>query len=432
MKQLLVILIIGLQFILTGCNGQLSIPQLQQPTITPEITATAVSPTSTPPVNDFSPTPAGPATLKLWLPPEFYPTPGNAAGELLQSRVEEFMQLHPEVRIELREKAMEGLGGMLDSLTTASAAAPLALPDLVAFPNSVMEIAALKGLLVAQTDFELDLKDDDWYEYARQLPNIQDKIYGLPFAGDAQLVVYRSSLLETAPISWSEVLTATLPLVFPAADPQALFTLIQYQSLDGQLYDDEGRPFLDTELLTQILTFYQSAEQSGKIPYWSTRYENDEEVWQAYNDQAADVAVIWASNYLKNIPESSLLSPIPTLNGMPYTYASGWVWSVTSPDPIKQALSVELAEFLSQKEFLAQWIVTTGYLPVRQSSILQWQNEENKAVLDKILSSAVVIPSLDTLTILGSPIKQAVVDILKQQSDPKSAAQKAADSLTSP
>lgn len=432
MRRFLAFLFIGMQFFLAGCNGQLPIPQLQQPTETPEVIVTAILSTATSQVSNISPTPPGPATLKLWLPPEFYPTPGNAAGEMLQARVEEFMKLHPEIRIELREKSMEGLGGMMDSLTTASAAAPLALPDLVALPNSMMEEAALKGLLVAQSDFELDTQDDDWYAYARQLSNVQGKTYGLPFAGDAQILVYRSSKLEIPPISWSEVLTTTLPLVFPAADPQALFTLIQYQSLGGQLYDDEGRPFLDTELLTQVLTFYQSAEQSGKIPYWLTRYENDDEIWQAYSEQTADMVVVWASDYLKNPIENSLSSPIPTSDGKPYTYASGWVWSVTSPDPIKQALSVELAEFLSQEAFLSKWVATTEYMPVRQSSLLQWQNEENRAIFNKILSSAVVIPSLDTLTILGPPIKQAVVDILKQQSDPKSAAQKAAESLTSP
>lgn len=109
MRRFLAFLFIGMQFFLAGCNGQLPIPQLQQPTETPEVIVTAILSTATSQVSNISPTPPGPATLKLWLPPEFYPTPGNAAGEMLQARVEEFMKLHPEIRIELREKSNAGL-----------------------------------------------------------------------------------------------------------------------------------------------------------------------------------------------------------------------------------------------------------------------------------------------------------------------------------
>jgi len=433
MKYLsLLITLILLVSVLVGCTEQPFATGTSQPTMQVDATKTLNSPTETPKTNGTSPTPSGTAVIKIWLPPEFYPTPGNISGEMLQNRLNNFMKLHPEIRVELREKALDGVGGMLDSLITASAAAPLALPDLVALPNATMDVAATKGLLQSETDFTDNLQNDDWYEYARQVPIVQNKSYGLPFAGDTQLLVYRPNKLETVPISWSEVLTSTTSLVFPAADPLAIFTLIQYQSLGGQLYDDEGRPFLDTDILTQILTFYQEAEKSGQIPYWLTRYESDEEIWQAYNEGTANVVATWASNYLQEEPQSSKVAPIPTQTGKPFTYASGWVWSVTSQDPIKRAISVDLAEYLTESQFLSYWSITTGFMPVKKSSINNWSDEDAKPILDVILSSAQVIPSPDTLAILGAPIKQAVVDILKEQSDPQSAAQKAANSLTSP
>ncbi len=109
---------------------------------------------------------------------------------LLQARLDEFQRRNPRVSIETRVKAVSGPGGLLDSLTTASAAAPQALPDLVALPRDLLETAALKGLLLPLDNLTTALDDPDWYAYAASLARLQKNIYGLPFAGDALVLGY--------------------------------------------------------------------------------------------------------------------------------------------------------------------------------------------------------------------------------------------------
>ena len=102
--------------------------------------ATAVPTLATTPVPATEPvyTPSGPVILRIWLPPQFDPASGTPAGVLLQSRLDQFTAAHPEVKIEVRLKAEEGPGGLLEALSTAGAAAPLVLPDVVALPRPIV------------------------------------------------------------------------------------------------------------------------------------------------------------------------------------------------------------------------------------------------------------------------------------------------------
>jgi hypothetical protein len=83
--------------------------------------------------------------LKIWVPPQFDPAAGTPAGELFAARLEEFQAANPNVKVEVRVKAVTGVGGLLNSLLTANAAAPLVVPDLIALPQSMLEFSALEG-----------------------------------------------------------------------------------------------------------------------------------------------------------------------------------------------------------------------------------------------------------------------------------------------
>ena len=179
---------------LAGCEG-LPLPE-PSPTVEP---SPAVTPTVPPPPKD-TPTPSGPVTLTLWLPPEFDPESGTPAGEILKTRLNEFSARRPNARVDVRIKALDGPGGLLDSLSTASAAAPLALPDLVALPRPTLEVAALKGLLHPFDELTDSIDNSDWYDYARQLARVQNSTFGLPFAGDAMIMVYRTTMVSEPPL----------------------------------------------------------------------------------------------------------------------------------------------------------------------------------------------------------------------------------------
>jgi ABC-type glycerol-3-phosphate transport system substrate-binding protein len=401
-----------------------------QPTPTHESTPTA---TSLPePTLAATSKPSGPLTINLWLPPEFDPESGTPAGDILKARLKEFTDRRTNTRVLVRIKTPEGPGGMLDSLTTANAAAPLAIPDLVALPRPDLEVAALKGLLRPFDNLVETADDPDWFPFARQMARLQNSTYGIPFAGDAQMLVYDPVTIPAPPRTLSDTLNAPGPLAFAAADPQALFTLAQYQANGGAILDAQERPWLDIAPLTEVLTYYQSAAAADLIPVWVTQLENDDQVWEAFNDGNAEMIITWISNHLKEVQADSAAAPMPTTSGKPFSLATGWVWALASPEPEHQAISVELAQWLSGSDFLARWTAALGYLPPRPSALASWQMGPQRALAGEIAANAQLIPSSDVLNSLSPLLEKATLDILKRQTDAATAAQQAANSLTSP
>lgn len=427
--------------LLVACSGVL--PSVPSSTTLPSAQVTApttfTSGTLAPPTTVVSPTQetatptqAGPTVLRMWLPPQFDPNSGTPAGDLLKQQLDTFSQRRPNVQVEVRIKALDGPGGLLDSLTNASAAAPLALPDVVALPRPDLETAALKGLLHPFDGLTPAMDDSDWYDYARQLGRLQNSTFGLPFAGDAMMLVYYTSQVPKAPADWGSVLGLNTPLAFAAADPQSLFTLAQYQAEGGAVRDDQGRPYLDPAALEKVLRFYLDASKNGVMPTWLTQLQNDDQVWDAFKQRRASMAIAWNSLYFNQVITNTNAAPLPTENGKAFTLATGWVWALASSQPDRLEMGAQLAEFLTDTTFLAAWTQAAGYLPPRPSSLDAWTNKDQQLMVRQIVLSASQYPSADIITSLGPPIQQATIQVLKQQTDPQTAAQQAAASLVYP
>jgi ABC-type glycerol-3-phosphate transport system substrate-binding protein len=327
---------------------------------------------------------------------------------------------------------VDGAGGLLDTLTTASAAAPLALPDLVALPRPVLETAALKGLLHPYDDFIDPPDDTDWFDYASRLERLQDSQFGLAFAGDALVLVYRTESVPEPPTDLASLLQAAGPLAFPAADPQALFTLALYQSAGGIILDDVGRPVLEKDALERIFSLYHQAAQLELFPFWLTQFQSDAQAWQAFLDGQASMVITWASRYLQTLPTGSAAAPIPTALGEDFTLGTGWVWALSGAHPDRQRAAAQLAAFLSEAAFLGEWTQATGYLPPRPSALTIWEDAEQEALIRRVSLSTHLYPSADVLPALATPLVEGTTNMLKLQGDPSSAAQAAVDSLLKP
>jgi ABC-type glycerol-3-phosphate transport system substrate-binding protein len=101
-------------------------------------------------------------------------------------------------------------------------------------------------------------------------------------------------------------------------------------------------------------------------------------------------------------------------------------------DPERRVLSVRLAEFLVEKEFLASWTYAAGYLPPRVDALQSWEDADLRRIIEQISYSARLTPPADLISSIGPAMEQAVVDVLKAQSDPQSAAQAAIDQINQP
>jgi hypothetical protein len=67
--------------------------------------------------------------------------------------------------------------------------------------------------------------------------------------------------------------------------------------------DSEGRPTLEPNALTDVLTYFRDAEAADVMPFWITQFSTDDQAWEAYAEQRSDQAITWISRYLVNCRE---------------------------------------------------------------------------------------------------------------------------------
>ena len=397
-------LVVSLGFLFSaGCASlEPLLASLTPPSPVPTRTAVA---TSTPPLLPTGTAPVEPRTsgLRVWLPAQFNLSTENPAAELLAERLAEFESQHSDLPIEVRVKQAEAEGDMLNALSVTSAAAPGALPDLVLLSRSDLELAALLGLLHPIDGLSTALDDPNWYSYAQQLAHIQNTGYGLPFLGDTLVLIYYPELGQLA--TWEDLLATEGDLTFQAGNPQALVGLSLYASAGGEVLDAEGLPMLDQEVLTRVLTFVQEGISQEIFPASLANITNDAQTLQIYRTGSANKAIVWYLNYRPS--EDGTVIPLPGLEEMSFSYATGWVWALAGANPENQQLAVELAEFLVAEEFLADWTRATGYLPTRPSIV-----EDGDRMMTAILESAHPIPWNDVLAVLGPLMQEALTRVL--------------------
>ena len=391
---------------LAGCSSLA--PLLAQLTPSPvPATASPEGPQTTPPPEPDATETARPATepriLRVWLPPQFDPNAGTASANLLKQRLADFEAQHPGLEIEVRVKAEEGEANMLNALSVTSMAAPSALPDLVALSRPALEAAALKGLLHPIDGLSTTLQDPNWYGYARQLGQIENIGYGLPFAGNVFALVYRSELAKFT--NWEEILASEALLSFPAGDPQGLVGLALYVSGGGEIVTPQGSPILDQDVLTRVLALIEDGLGASMLSPSLAIVGTDSQALQLYRDRNANMVITWASNY-RPVSDEHIM-PLPGLDETPYSFATGWMWSLAGSNAENQALAVELAEYLIADEFIGEWTREAGYLPTRPSSV-----DGQDPTIAALVESAKPIPSNDVLSVLGQLMQDALIRVL--------------------
>jgi ABC-type glycerol-3-phosphate transport system substrate-binding protein len=410
----------------SACAGQAS-PTQPSSSSTPESSDQG----STPSPNTASPDAGGAIILIIWLPPEFDVAGGNLAANLLQDRLAEFTEQHPQVRIEIRVKAEEGTGGMLDSLLAAQSAAPLAQPDLILLPHIQLQAAVQSGVLNPISTSTTEEDSRDWYPFAQQMATIDGQAYGIPFAADALAVAFRPTAVSTIPSNWNAYLEARRPLGLAVADPWSQFSLAELAALHQGSGDATEFSFTEHDL-RDLFEFYSSAQARGVFPFWFTQYQTYEQSWQAFTEGRVPMVVSWTSKILDSRNTEILGSPLPTQNGHDFTLVKGWVLVSSTPYAERIQLVTELAEFLTTPEFIAQWSAAAGLLPSRASSLAAWAPDARQALASQIVLSAVALPPKSTLEVWGKPLADAMIGILKQELTPQEAVDAVLSAVANP
>ncbi|HSM70687.1 MAG TPA: extracellular solute-binding protein [Anaerolineales bacterium] len=384
---------------LAGCSSLA--PILSTPTSAPAPAATSTlrpepTATSSPAVTS--------TTLVIWLPPRFDPSAETESAELLDQRLREFEAEHSDLNIEVRIKS-----NPVEFLRVTTSAAPDSMPDLVVLSYNEMQAAAAAGYLHPLDGLTEILQDPDWYVFARDLSSVQNAGYGIPFAANALLTVYRPAVFDTPPATWDAIIGSGAKIVFPASDPNTYFPLSLYLSLGGQLADEQGAFTLDETILARVLSFYQSAYEAEAIPVSSRVYQSDEQTLIGYRNGEADLAVVWASSDIATV--SGEYASLPGLEDVPHAIGNGWVWAFAGSDPEIQPLAVELASYLVESDYMAEWTYAARYLPTRPLALEAWEGEALKSGINDVLLSAHPAPSPETISRFGSLMQGALTRI---------------------
>ena len=433
MKKITRLLVSGLilGLLLSGCESlpfelpwlapatatSTTLPWVEDLTTTPEVT----------PTTDATPEPV--RSLVLWVPPEMDPELETEATRIFANRLQLFSDLNNGIEIIVRVKAASGPGGLLDALTATSAAAPEALPDLIALARPDLETAALKNLIYPLEGITEIPDDTDWFSFTREMALLQGGTFGLPFAADSLALVYRPAAVEEFPASWSALLETGVPVAFPADSDQALFPLALYLAEGGLIQDTQRRPTLEVEPLTEVFRFLAEGTDLGTFSDALIQYQTTGQIWTAFRDGQTDMAVTWVSHFLQEGPADAALAPLLPFSGNTVSLGNGMAWAVATPQENRQTLAVDLAEFLVQPDFLAEWSMAAGYLPPRPSALDGWRNQSLRSTISQVALMSRLRPSNDILTTIGPILREGVGQILQGNVDPAQAAQVAVESL---
>ena len=376
-----------------------------------------------------TPTPEPVTSLTLWVPPEMDPNLETKASRLFANRLQVFSDLNDGIEITVRVKAMSGAGGLLDALTATSAAAPDALPDLIALPRPDLENAALKGLIFPLDGLTEIPDDTDWYGFTREMALLQGSTFGLPFAADSLILVYRPAALPEFPSDWTALVESGTVLAFSAGSDSYLFPMALYQAAGGIVQDNQRRPALELEPLTEVFRLIDVGAQSGTFPDSLIQYQTTAQVWTAFREGQVNLAVSWFSNYLKEGLADTAMVPLLPMSDRSVSYGTGMSWAVASPQDHRHPVAVSLAEYLVQPEFLSEWTAAGGYLPPRPSALEGWQNQGLRGIVSQVALMTKLQPSNDIIASLGPVLREATRQIIQDLLDPVQAAQIAVESL---
>ncbi|NIM96151.1 MAG: extracellular solute-binding protein [Anaerolineales bacterium] len=397
---------------------------------TPDILASSTATASPEPVFTLEP-PARSDQLTIWVPPTFVPE--TDAGILLADHLQTFETNHPGVEVRVRIKDEEGPAGLLETLTSASLAAPSTLPDVISLDPDALETAALKDLIVHIDELTNPVTIPELYDFADGIARIDGQLYGLPYMSLSGLFLYYEDTYSAPQISWEDILDTTDPFLFPAGDPEAKFTLAQYLSLGGSLNDEDGEPYLDPATLEDILGFYTAAEEIGILPLFSLQLQTSDETWTALTQLLVSSADAPLERYLEEENTSSLVGgPWPTRNGAGINFAYTYSWAAVATDLEQDELVSELLDWLMMPEFLGSLTQLLGTLPTTQSALAEWTNNENATLANRLIRVTIPEPKRAILDTYGPPLQAAVEDVLNRHETPQAAAVNASQEINNP
>lgn len=382
-------------------------------------------------------TQAGPKTLNVWLISEVNPSAETPGGTILAEQLTAFETNHPDIQLNVEVKASSGQGSSLSYLRTGRSVAPSILPDLVALPASQLSAAAGEQLIYPLDSLIPAEAVADLYPVATQLATVGDQLYGYPFALSnlTHLAYNTGAITSTLPLTWDEFAALEdITFAFPGAgQPGAELALQLYLASGGQLANESGQPMLQVEPLTAALSYLNRGRDAGLLPIQNSNLTSLADTWQVFNSGEASSTQTIANQYFQQrfTGLDSGYAPIPGTDQPLSPLLNGWVWAISTPDPIHQATAAELLNWLSAGPNMGDWSQSANRLPARRTAFEQWpEDDPYTGFLQGQLEESSPFPASANSAVMNA-LSTAVFEVLSLTRSPQLAAEAAVASLQS-
>jgi ABC-type glycerol-3-phosphate transport system substrate-binding protein len=378
--------------LLVGCGGINA--AMQAVTAEPLATATSI-PTETPLPSVVETTPEAPVELSVWLPEPLAPPNNQAAALILESQIENFQAAEPGIQITTRLKQVDGAGGLLATLLSASNVAPAALPDLTLIRRHDLRAVLQSGLAQPLDGRVSSAVLEDFYGTALGLGQLSNRLYGLPYALEIQHIAYQPPQADFA--QFSDVLAERRPLVIPAGQVNGLndVFLVQYVAAGGTIVGG-NLGTVNVDALRTVLGFYEQAVAEGVIDPGVLNYPKPGDYQAGLVDGRITAAVVTSGMYLDllSVGQELETAPIPVSTDTPTTLVDGWIWVLTAKDAERQNTALRFLEWMFEAGRQAAYTRAITMLPSSRAAMRSWGNPGYAAFVGDVLPNAVV-PLLD-------------------------------------
>ncbi len=370
-------------------------------------------------------------TLRVWWPDSLEPAGNQTAALTLAEYMETFRSTVPDLSVEIRLKKAQDIGGIIQTLRTASAVAPEALPDITLLRRSDFLAAVDAGYIRPIQGLVTSAILGDLYPAALDLGRVNGMLYGLSYALDVEHIAYRPLALDGDFATFNAVLEKEQKFVFPAGVTQGLsdVLLLQYLSAGGTMTElVQGRPNADA--LETVLEFYQAAVQTGVIDRSVLDYARSDDYLFQLAQGKFDAGVITSTQYLSLLTNGQTLeaAPIPLATGQPSTVVNGWMWVVITRDRDQQLLALRFAEWMMDIERLAAYTRMVNMLPARRAAMRTWDGGDFTDLANSLLLNAhLPIAEGDSGTLRA--MENALAAVISGQRTPSDAVQDVLEQL---
>lgn len=310
----------------------------------------------------------------------------DRGNELFRERVNQWGKEH-DVEVEV---VFINQDEYVQRLSAAIAAGTM--PDAMDLLLDTMHIFALNGQLESIDDLYMTVGDahDGWLDPVDQSMHIADlnnKIYGIPYATDGSILFRRNDILEAdgfpnAPETWEELSFAAASAQKP---PQTYgmgfalsfvgdgdITTTMLQSYGGRIADDAGKNCtIDSRETREFLTWITNAYTQGLFPPGVTTWDGagDNTAYQSgsalYIANPGSVYLYMRDNDV-DLAKATRYSALPGGPVMRLSPFNTEVRVIPTASRHKE-LARDLITFLADDEFMSQYYGEGVYGPVLES-----------------------------------------------------------------